>query len=120
MLLLCFSLICSPILFWKHLVMQRLLETITRGGMIYCFKNILICIMQILYDTIYLLGFHSYVYIIFAVVLVSLWRFNLTRWGEFQELLSELICWKDHVFARCLILREIITVSTCFVLHHQR
>jgi hypothetical protein len=77
--------------------------------------------LQILCDSIYLLGFYPYVHVVnVAVVLVSLWSFNLTRWGEFQELQSELICWKDHVFANCLTLREIITVSTCYVLHPQR
>lgn len=55
-----------------------------------------------------------------AVVLVSLWRFNLTRMEGFPELLSELICLRDLVFAKCLILREITIVSTCFVLHHLR
>jgi hypothetical protein len=55
-----------------------------------------------------------------AVVLVSLWRFNLIKKEEYQALLSEHICWKDHVFARCQIPRGIITVSTCSVLHLQR
>ena len=55
-----------------------------------------------------------------AVGLVSLWRFNLIRGEGFQEQLSGLICWKDPVFVKCLILREIITASTCFVLHQQR
>ena len=47
-------------------------------------------------------------------------RFSLIIRVEFRELLLELICWKDPVCVNSLILKGIITVSTCFVLHHKR
>lgn len=62
------------------------------------------------------LNLHS----IISVVLVSLWRFSLIRGEEFQELLSELICWNDPAYVKFLILREIIIAFICFALHHKR
>lgn len=98
--------------------MQRPSETITQGGEVFSVNYIFnfgqalsyLCVPVCLY-------LHP---LNTAVVLVSLWRFNLTRMEGFPELLSELICLRDLVFAKCLILSEITIVSTCFVLHHLR
>lgn len=108
--------LCSLILFWRHLVMQKLSETIIQGWIEFCpFSN---CSEGIFFWK-QLHGCNIFCMEI-AVVLVSLWRSSLTKREGFQELLSEHIYSKDLVFASCLILREIIIVSTCFVLLHRR
>lgn len=57
---------------------------------------------------------------IIAVVSVSLWSFSLIRGEESQEQPSELICWSDPEFVKCLTLREITIAFICSVLHLQR
>lgn len=60
------------------------------------------------------------VYLAKTVVSASLLRFSLTRGEEFQELLLGLIFLKGRGSVKFLILREIITVFTCFVQRHLR
>lgn len=101
--------------------MPRLFGTTTQGRkMKISLWNNYFLILLVLLKIISLTSICLWLLINLAVDLVSLWRSNLTKAEEYQELLSELTCWKDHVFVRCLIQREIIIASTCFVLHHLR
>lgn len=78
-----FCLIFSPILFWKHLVMQKLLETITPGGRIFIY-NAPFSHHNFMHTYIFIL---CCVLAVATVVSVSLWRFSLIRAGESLELL---------------------------------
>ncbi len=101
----------SLILSLKHLEMQRLSETIIQGRKHSSYDH---------YDSISVTQPNLLFSAFIAVVLVSLLRSSLIRMGEYQELLSELISLRDLVSAKYLIQREIIIVSTCFVLPHPR
>jgi hypothetical protein len=54
------------------------------------------------------------------VALASLLKSNLTRLDESRELLSELTCWKDHVYAKLIPRKETIIAFISFLLHHLR
>lgn len=108
--------------------MQRPSEIITQGWLAFslCFKFASMCFLCIQrplfikHCLFFAFNFCGQFLNFFSVGLVSLWRFSLTERGGSQEPLSELIYWKDQGFVRFPFLREIITVSTCFVLHPQR
>jgi len=103
----------SPIQFLKLLVTQKLCETTTQG------KSFSISIYPVL-DIIKWLFDVDICIISGKVALASLLRSNLTRLDGSQELLSELTCWKDHVFTKLIPRKEIIIAFTFFVMHHLR
>lgn len=56
----------------------------------------------------------------YAVVLVNLWKFNLTRVEGYLGQLSELIFLKGPVYARFQLLRGTTIAFIFFVQHHLR